>query len=162
MDLFDTPIQAVYTRTITSPRWGGRATGKWGSTSYTVLAADDRGGGSVVVPGPTGSDLAPQDFGSLVGIARVRQDLGASYAGALFTGREVDGGGYNRVFGPDVQWRAGPKDRVTAQLLWSETRTIRPPDLAPEWDGRRLSGHAADASWNHQQRGPNWSCCTRT
>jgi hypothetical protein len=156
VELFDTPIQGVYTRTITSPRWGGRATGRWGSTSYTLLAADDRGGGSVVLPGPTESGLAPQDFGAFVGIARLRQELGASYAGALFTGREVDGGGYNRVFGPDVLWRAGPKDRVSAQLLWSETLTPDRPDLATEWDGRHLSGHGLDASWNHQERGPVW------
>ena len=157
VELFDTPVQAVYTRTITSPRWGGRATGRLGSSSYSVVAADDRGGGSVVLPGPTGSDLAAQDFGSLVGIARFRQEIGASYAGALFTGREVDGGGYNRVFGPDVLWRAGPKDRLSAQLLWSETETPDRPDLADEWDGRRLSGHGLEASWNHQERRPLWS-----
>jgi len=157
VELFDTPVQAVYTRTITSPRWGGRATGRAGSSSYSVVAADDRGGGSVVLPGPTGSDLASQDFGSLVGIARLRQEIGASYAGALFTGREVDGGGYNRVFGPDVLWRAGPKDRLSAQLLWSETETPERPDLAEEWDGRRLSGHGLEASWNHQERRPVWT-----
>jgi hypothetical protein len=157
VELFDTPVQAVYTRTITSPRWGGRATGRAGSSSYSVVAADDRGGGSVVLPGPTGSDLASQDFGSLVGIARFRQEIGVSYAGALFTGREVDGGGYNRVFGPDVLWRAGPKDRLSAQLLWSETETPERPDLAEEWDGRRLSGHGLEASWNHQERRPVWT-----
>jgi hypothetical protein len=156
VELFDTPVQAVYTRTITSPRWGGRATGRWGSTSYAVLAADDRGGGSVVLPGPSGSDLAPQDFGAFVGVARLRQEIGASYAGALFTDREVDGGGHNRVFGPDLLWRAGPKDRVSAQLLWSETLTPDRPDLAAEWDGRRLSGHGLDASWNHEERRPVW------
>jgi hypothetical protein len=157
VELFDTPVQAVYSRTITSPRWGGRATGRVGSSSYAVLAADDRGGGSVVLPGPTGSDLASQDFGSLVGIARFRQEIGASYAGAIFTGREVDGGGTNRVFGPDVLWRAGPKDRVSAQLLWSETETPDRPDLAEEWDGRRLSGHGLEASWNHRERRPVWT-----
>ena len=157
VELFDTPVPAVYTRTITSPRWGGRATGRRGSSSYAVVAADDRGGGSVVLPGPTGSDLAAQDFGSLVGIARFRQEIGASYVGALFTGRKVDGGGYNQVFGPDLLWRAGPKDRVSVQLLWSETETPDRPDLTEEWDGRRLSGHGLEASWNHQERRPVWT-----
>jgi hypothetical protein len=157
VELFDTPIQAVYTRTITSPRWGGRATGRVGSSSYAVLVADDRGGGSVVLPGAEGSDLASQDFGSFVGIARFRQGLGDSYAGALFTGREVDGGAYNRVFGPDLQWRVSAKDRVSAQVLWSETETPDRPDLADEWDGRRLSGHGLSATWNHQERHPVWT-----
>ncbi|HEV8231274.1 MAG TPA: DUF5916 domain-containing protein, partial [Thermoanaerobaculia bacterium] len=52
IELFSTEIRAVYTRTITSPRWGGRVTGKFGHTAYTVLVADDRGGGSVILPGP--------------------------------------------------------------------------------------------------------------
>ncbi len=37
IELFSTPIQAVYTRTITSPRWGARATDKIGHTAYTAL-----------------------------------------------------------------------------------------------------------------------------
>jgi hypothetical protein len=149
IDLFDTPIQAVYTRTITSPRWGGRATGKLGGLAYTLLADDDRGGGSVILPGPTGSALAPQDYRSLVGIARLRQDLGASFVSALYTGREIDGGGYNRVFGPDFQWRPGRVDVVTGQLLWSETETPNRPELTPEWDGRKLEGYALSGSWFH-------------
>jgi hypothetical protein len=156
VELFDTPVQAVYTRTITSPRWGGRATGRLGAMSYALLAADDRGGGSVILPGPAESGLAPQDFGAFVGIARVRYERGMSYAGALFSGREVDGGAYNRVAGPDLLWRPGQSDRVSAQLLWSETLTPDRPDLAEEWDGRKLSGHGFDLSWNHQQRRPFW------
>src|SRR5436305_11290168 len=75
-ELFTTPIQAVYTRTITQPRWGLRSTGKFGSDAYTVLAVDDRGGGSVILPGPLGNDFADQDFGSLVFIGRERHDIG--------------------------------------------------------------------------------------
>src|SRR5205085_10143613 len=105
VDLFDTPIQAVYTRTITSPRWGARATGKAGSTAYTVLVTQDRGGGSVILPGPTGNDFAPQDDLSTVVLGRVRQDIGASFAGLLLTDREIQGGAHNRVLGPDFQWR---------------------------------------------------------
>src|SRR5436189_13524 len=58
VELLATPIQAVYTRTITSPRWGARATGKAGGIAYTALFADDAGGGSVIIPGPNGSDFA--------------------------------------------------------------------------------------------------------
>src|SRR5262245_6210368 len=35
VELFSTPIQAVYTRTVTAPRWGVRSTGKFGPTAYT-------------------------------------------------------------------------------------------------------------------------------
>jgi hypothetical protein len=155
VDLLKTPIPAVYTRTITSPRWGGRATGKVGGTSYTLFAAQDRGGGSVVVPGPTESSLVPQDYRSIVAIGRVRQEFGASFLGLLYTGREIeedDGGGYNRVFGPDLQWRPNQRDKVTAQFLASRTETPDRPELLPEWDGRRLSSRALLASWLRQTR----------
>src|SRR3954467_13638220 len=58
LDLFSTPLQAVYTRNITSPRWGVRATGELGSSLYTFLIAEDRGGGSVIVPGRNSSQFA--------------------------------------------------------------------------------------------------------
>src|SRR5436853_597095 len=57
-DLFDTPIQVAYTRTITAPRWGLRSTGKFGNTAYTALVTDDHGGGLTVIPSPLGSVFA--------------------------------------------------------------------------------------------------------
>ena len=50
LDLFSTPIQAVYTRTITSPSWGVRSTGQLDGVRYTALVADDRGGGASSCP----------------------------------------------------------------------------------------------------------------
>ncbi len=149
VDLLATQIPAVYTRSITSPRWGARATGKLGETSYTAFVAEDRGGGSVILPGPNGSDLAPQDFSSFVGIGRVKQHLGLSFAGLLVTDREIQGGGYNRVFGPDFQWRPNAQDTLTGQVLFSFSQLPNRPDLTPTWDGRTISGHGADAWYSH-------------
>ncbi|MBI2837729.1 MAG: carbohydrate binding family 9 domain-containing protein [Acidobacteria bacterium] len=149
VDLFDMPILAVYTRTITSPRWGVRATGKFSSSSYTVLSSEDRGGGSVILPGATFSDFAPQDFRSFVTIGRLRQDFGDSFGGVLFSDREIDGGGYNRVFGPDFQFRPSGTDQITGQLLISDTRTPDMPEADPRWDGRRLTSAALQVMWLH-------------
>lgn len=149
VELFATPIQAVYTRTITAPRWGVRATGRLASTNYTALVVEDAGGGSVILPGPTESDLADQESRSYAGLARLRRDLGRSFVSALLTDREIRGGGHNRVFGPDFQWRPGKSDTVTGQFLWSDSRTPRRPDLAAEWTGQALAGHAADLWWQH-------------
>ncbi len=151
-DLFSTPITAVYTRTFTAPRWGARATGAFGDNSYTFLAGEDRGGGSVILPGPNSSDLAEQEFESKVWIGRFRRDLGQSFVSLLSTGREIDGGAYNRVIGPDFRWQIGEHDVVTGQLLLSESRTPDRPDLAAEWDGRSLSGHAAELWWYRQKK----------
>ncbi len=157
LELFSTPIQAVYTRTITSPRWGLRATGEVGSSLYTFLVAEDRGGGSVIVPGPNGSNLANEDFSSRVAIGRGRKDFGSSYASFLLTDREIEGGGHNRVFGPDFLWRPGSDDTVTGQLLISDSQTPNRPDLAAEWDGRNLSSHAGYLNWGHSTRTWDWS-----
>jgi hypothetical protein len=152
LDLFSTPIQAVYTRTITSPRWGIRGTGKIDSTNYTVLVTEDRGGGSVVVPGPQSSTFVDQDFSSFVGIGRVRKDFGRSYVSFLATDREVEGTGYNRVLGPDFQWAPNDAEQVKGQFLYAASQNPNQPQLFSGWNGEYVSGHAAYASWDHSKQ----------
>src|SRR5262249_11725458 len=78
VDLFATPFNVVYTRTVNQPDAGLRVTGRAGSTAFTALVARDKGRGTVILPGPFGSDFADQDFRSDVGVVRVRHDLGRS------------------------------------------------------------------------------------
>src|SRR5262249_1333700 len=138
-DLLQTPIQAVYTRTITAPRWGARTTGKARGVRYTALVAEDTGGGRAILPRPNGSPFAEQDFGSTVLLGRVKRDIGLSSVGALVTDRENhDGNGHNRVVGPDVQWRPSAADVVAGQALFSESLTPTHPELTREWNGQRL------------------------
>ena len=156
-DLLQTPIQAVYTRTITSPRWGGRLTGKEAGIRYTALVAEDAGGGRAILPGPNDSSFAEQDFGSTVFVARAKRDIGLSFVSVLVTDRENrDGEGHNRVVGPDFQWRVKASDAVSGQLLFSESRTPNRPSVADEWNGQHLSGHAAQASWTHSTTHVDW------
>jgi len=157
LDLFATPLQAVYTRTITSPRWGLRSTGQLANTLYTVLLADDRGGGSVIAPGPQSSDLVPQDFTSRELIARGRHDFGRSFVSLLATDRESEGGAHNRVFGPDFEWRPTDADTVRGQFLRSGSRDPDRPDLFSGWQGQSLGSHAVDASWSHSTRTWDWT-----
>jgi hypothetical protein len=150
VDLFQTPIQAVYTRTVTSPKWGARVTGKAGGMRYTALVAEDEGGGSVILPGTYGSSLASQDFASTVYVARVKREIGQSFVSVLYSGREGhDTSSHNRVFGPDFQLRLTPTDTVTGQLLVSSTRNPNRPDLAEEWTGNSMTSFASHISWNH-------------
>jgi hypothetical protein len=148
VNLLRTPFQAVYTRTITSPRWGTRLTGKSRGVSYTALVTDDKGEGSVVLPGPNGSALANQEIGSLVFVGRARRDIGQSFVSMLVTDRELhDGQGHNRVIGPDFQWRVG-REVITGQALFSSSQTPNRTDLADEWNGQKLRGRALILSWN--------------
>lgn len=156
IELYNTPIQAVYTRTITSPRFGLRATGKIGDNDYTAIIAQDRGGGLAILPGPNGSSFADEDFSSTDAIFRVRHNFGLSYISLLGTARESEGSAHNRVLGPDFQWRPNDKDTLTGELLYSNTKTPDRPDLASEWNGQTLTGHAADLWWSHSTRRIDW------
>ena len=148
-DLLSTPFQAVYTRTVTSPSLGLRATGRSGTTAYTALVAHDRGGGLAILPGPEGSGYAAQDTASDVAVVRLRHEMGPSFVSLLATTREIRGGGYNRLGGPDFQWRPRPTEIVTGQALWSQSVTPNRPDLAPEWDGRTLADRALLLNYQH-------------
>lgn len=154
-DLYDTPQRVAYTRTINSPLGGVRATGKMGATAYTILTTLDEGGGLTIIPGPTRSSFAPLDAKSISTIARVRHDLGASYVGAVLTDREIDGGGHNRVIGPDFQWRL-PNDTITTQFLYSDTENPNRPFESPAWNGEQASSHAFNAGYGHRDRKWDW------
>jgi hypothetical protein len=155
-DLLNSPIQVVYTRTITDPDWGGRATGKIGNTSYTFLSGQDQGGGLLVLPGPAFSLFAPQDFESIVSLGRVRHDLGEGFGSFMFTDRELLDGGYNRVFGPDGQWRPSNSDVISGQFVYSSTKNPDRPDLFPTFLGQQFSSHAAQVTWDRQVTRYDW------
>ncbi|HYK00529.1 MAG TPA: carbohydrate binding family 9 domain-containing protein [Thermoanaerobaculia bacterium] len=141
VDMLDTPIEGVYTRRITAPTMGIRATGRAGSTSYTTLVAQDRGGGLLVLPGTMGSRYAAVDYKATSILGRVRQDIGDSFIAFLGTMREGEEG-YNRVFGPDLQWRPNATDRVLAQFLYSDTND----------DFGNGESHAMRVQWLRQTR----------
>lgn len=142
VDLLKTPIQAVYTRTIHAPAWGMRATGDVAGSAYTFLVTEDRGGGSVILPGAQGSDFIPGDFRSRVVLGRIRRTFGKSFGAFLLSARELEGGGHNRVIGPDFQWRLNARDRVTGQMLVSDTQNPRRSELHETFDGREANGLA--------------------
>jgi hypothetical protein len=157
VDLLQTPIQAVYTRTITDPTWGARITGKQAGVRYTAIVTQDAGGGSVILPGANGSSSAPQDFSSRVLVGRAKRDVGRSFVGALVTDREAsDVDAHNRVLGPDFEWRRSDADVITGQWLFSDTRTPDRPDVTDQWNGRRLEGSALETFWMHSTKHLDW------
>ncbi len=149
-DLFSTPFNAVHTRSITDPSIGARATGKIGKTSYTVLGALDEGGGSIIIPGPQNSSFADQDGRSQVWLARLRRDMGTGFGSFLVSDRELEGGGYNRVLGPDFDWRPSKAHHVIGQVLFSQSETPMRPEAHETWDGRSLEDWAGHLAYQYQ------------
>jgi hypothetical protein len=150
-DIFDTPMQVAYTRTITDPRFGARTTGKIGASAYTLLVTQDEGGGLTIIPGANNSRYAPWDFKSIDAIGRVRRDFGQSFIGAVFTDREVRGGGHNRVFGPDFSWRPNQSDSLVGEFLVSDTQNPDRRDISSAWNGAKSTSYAATATYNRQK-----------
>jgi hypothetical protein len=148
-DILQGPLNAIYTRTVTDPAWGTRITQRSEGLDYTVLTARDDGGGVVLLPGTLGTRAIRQDRKSLASVGRLRwQAGGGATVGLVATDRSYEGGGANRVAGPDVTWFPTQEHRLRAQFLESWTSTA-PGSLAR---GPGVSDHAARADWNYNGR----------
>lgn len=136
-DVIDLPVPAFYSRSITDPAWGLRATWRGPRADATALALLDDGGGLALRPGPFGNSAVPQERRSQVQLLRTRW-LGESLSlGALATQREETGGGAsNRVAGVDMVWRAGEDQQWRARAMGSRSRE---GDGMPAASGRHLN-----------------------
>lgn len=127
-DLLRSPTDAIYTRSLSEPRWGARATWRGSQVATTAFAIDDRGGGLTLLPGPfaTGSVLQPASRALVV---RPVVDTGNVQLGAIAVARRYEGGrGDNHVGGPDLNWAINDAWRARAQWLMSQTSAL--PDAA--------------------------------
>ena len=110
IELFSTPNQLVYTRTVNAPRAGLKLTGKVGGTTVAYLGAVDEQAGPDAV----------------VNVARARRDFGGnSYVGLTATDRTA-GEAYNRVAAADLRYVFGGMYYAAAQLGASWTRDSAP------------------------------------
>lgn len=147
-DVIDLPVPGFYSRSITDPAWGLRATWRGPRADATALALMDDGGGLSLRPGPFGNTAVPQERRSQVQLLRTRW-LGESLSvGALATQREeTDGGASNRVAGLDMVWRASEDQQWRARAMGSRSR-----------DGAGLpaaSGRHLNAGW--LMRSADWN-----
>ena len=112
----------------------------WKRCPHSVTVQWRPGGGSIVLPGPNGSDLADQEFGAYVLIGRAQRAIGRSFVSVLATNRQShDGQGHNTVIGPDFQWRWKKRNRDRAVAVQREPHA-EPARPRGEWTGRSLSG----------------------
>lgn len=121
-DVFATPLQAVFTRTVADPSFGVKLTGKEGSHAFGVFAAEDRIN-NLVFPGAFGSALASIDEDVRSAVFRYRRDVGRRSAfGLLYAGRDGESAYENHVYGADGLLRLTDSDSLRFQVLGSTTR----------------------------------------
>ena len=152
-DIFQTRINAVYTRTIADPDWGFKVSGKQGSHAFGAIVARDQRT-NLVLPSSQSTGFASLDEENLSSILRYRRDLpigSGSALGALITNRS--GAGYhNRMVGIDSLIRWGEGEAFRLEALGSETRY--PTALARSL-GQPLGdfqGHAVRMVFQHNAR----------
>ncbi|HSM60639.1 MAG TPA: DUF5916 domain-containing protein [Longimicrobiales bacterium] len=147
-DFFGTPIQAVFTRSISDPTAGAKVTGKMGANALGLLVARDRVN-NLLIPGSEFSASSTVEEEVTTSVARFRRDLGGSSTiGALLTSRE--GPSYhNRLGGLDAFYR--PLPPLTLQVQAVRSATEYPDAVAARHDqpGSAFGGDAlsARADW---------------
>lgn len=150
-DYFNTPVTAVFTRTVADPDGGAKLTGKRGNHTYGVYAAQDAIT-NLIFPGAFGSDSASlqQDNTALVG--RYSRSFGnASSLGALLTSRTGDDY-FNHVGGVDLRWKLNDQHSLRAQYLQSDTDYPDAVALEHEQPADSFTGDAAYASYDYDAR----------
>lgn len=156
IDVFTTPVQAVFTRTVVDPEWGLKATAKEGGNAFGVFVARDEVN-TLTFPSNQGSATVLLEEPVDSGVFRYRRDIGGNATvGVLYTGREGEEYG-NHVAGLDGFARLGDRDLFRVQLLRSDTDY--PDALAGAFaqDPDRFTGTALLADYDHVGRDWFWS-----
>ena len=137
MEIFNSPeIETVYTRQITDPIWGGKASGKSGRFTYGLLSAYDMHPAESLWEIPDGTGTA--NAKAFSNIFRTKADVGSgSYIGFTMTDKELGGGNWSRLGGLDGQLRFKDKVFFNFQALASKSsadgeRTALAPGLYGE------------------------------
>lgn len=150
-------LLAFYSRTVTDPRWGLRATYRGAEAEATAMALHDAGGGLRLRPGPFGTTSAALDQGSDLLYVRHRSQLHAEWALAgLLSLRDWEGGARSSLLGVDFLGEpggAGGTDQWRGHWLFSRDESALDAQeqlqRAPAKDGQAIW-----LSWRH--RGESW------
>jgi hypothetical protein len=151
---FATPIDAVFTRTISAPEVGAKLTGKRGRHTFGAITARDEVT-NLLFPGLYSSETETVEASNTVFVGRYSLGLAdTSSVGALVTMRQGDDY-HNYVGGVDGRWRFDDQHTLSFQHL--ESTTAYPFELALEYaqPTDEFDGHATTFEYEFDSR--NWS-----
>ncbi len=153
-DFFNTPMNAMYTRSIADPDFGIKLTGKMDKHALGLFVTRDNTT-NLIFPGVDGSDDTTLEEKVWASSFRYRIDTGrSSTIGVLMTDREGDSY-FNRVGGIDGLFRISKSDTLSFQFLGSST--LYPDNIAEEFEQNigSFNGTALTASYQREQK--NWN-----
>jgi hypothetical protein len=121
MEIFSSPeIETVYTRQISDPILGAKASGKSGRFTYGLLSAYDMH--PVESLWEISDGEATSDTRAFSNVFRTKADVGSgSYVGFTLTDKELGGGTWNRLGGVDGQLRFNDRVFFSFQALASSS-----------------------------------------
>jgi Domain of unknown function (DUF5916) len=154
-DVIDLPLAAFYSRSVTDPRYGLRATWRSPSADATAWTLADDGGGVVLRPGPFGTEAFAQDGHSQASLLRARQHSGKEVSlGVLLSRRDYGSQrGRTDVAGADALWLPNGQDQLRLRGLAS--RSSAGFDAQGQLTGvAAQSGHWLEARWS--RRNNDW------
>ena len=130
-DYFRTPIDAVFTRTVSDPEVGAKLTGKRGDHTFGLFGALDAET-NLLFPGVFDSDSETLDQENTAFVGRYSYGFAnTSSVGVLLTAR--DGDDYRNVVGGfDARWKFNDQHRIEFQHL--QTDTEYPLEIAIEFE----------------------------
>ncbi len=170
-DLFQTFIDAVYTRAINNPTVAAKLIGRKGSINIAYMSAHDKDS-PIIIPLEERSGFVAGGE-SYSNILRFKQTFGgSSNIGALLTDRRFEGGGNNTVFGVDGNLRFREKYRLEAQVVGSYSEEPDDSSLTADieqiyfdggkhtvsYDGESFGGHALYTGFERRGRTWNFQC----
>ena len=176
-DIFNTDIQAYYSRMINNPLGAGKLIEKSGPLTLAYVGAEDRNS-AFILAGEEGSifDNAGDNsfatsYKSVSNVLRVKYDFGVqSFVGALGTARNFVGmgpptsGGHNYVAGFDWNLFFDGNYTFDGQFLFSNTRELNDTSIVSDsshfgntrftdaFDGEDYNGTAAQAEFRRDAR----------
>lgn len=158
-DIFETPLQAVHTRTIIDPDYAMKLSGKIGRNSFGLLLASDN------APGNFTDDERndPDNFADIqkfneknayVGVFRFKRDIGRENTLGLIATSYNFIEKHNQLAGIDGRFRLDKQTTFTFQILGTTSRRLF---FEPVLDADVYrSGTGAGYYWNYDKTGRNF------
>ncbi|SYZ74481.1 conserved exported hypothetical protein [Candidatus Zixiibacteriota bacterium] len=141
-DLFETPIQMVYTRMFNEPDGAGKLTGQIGRTSFGYIGAIDKSS-PFIIPLEEQTLVVPTEVRSTANIIRAKSGFGQdSYIGLLLADRRLDGGGSGSSFGSDMSFLFLKNYRILVQGEASYTKELNDTALSSGFNDMAFGNHA--------------------
>jgi Domain of unknown function (DUF5916)/Carbohydrate family 9 binding domain-like len=159
IDIFNTPLRVVHTRTIVDPDAAVKLTGKQGRNTFGLMYASDNAPGNFSEDERTDPFILPEigrflDKNAHVGVLRLKRDVGReSSIGMIATTRNFVGE-HNHVGGIDGRLRVDERSFFSFQVLGTATRLSF---LDRDGEETRVARNGFGYSYNYDRAGRHFS-----